>query len=124
MARRSVLGFVLAIGIPVVAATALYFGTRPTCACEPIPASPVDGVVVQVDATGLTDISGFDLRTPLYPVYLHFILGPLENATQFSPGHLKAHQASASPVRVYFVRNGQDLVVYRLEDAPLPSTSP
>ncbi|HEX8026236.1 MAG TPA: hypothetical protein VF484_08525, partial [Candidatus Limnocylindrales bacterium] len=121
---RSVLGLLLAIAIPVVAATALYVGTRPTCACEPIPASPVDGIVVQVDATGLTEISGFDLRTPRYPVNLHFVLGPLENATEFSPGHLKSHQASASPVRVYYVRSGQDLVLYRLEDAPVDASSP
>ena len=124
MRGRTLVGRLLVLAIPVLLATAVYASTRPTCACEPIPASPVDGVVVKVDATGLTQVSGFDLRTPKYPVFLHFVLGPLEDATQFSPGHLKEHQASGSPVRVYYVRSGEALVVYRLEDAPAPTGSP
>src|SRR5205814_9746260 len=70
---RSLGGLLLAIAIPVALASALYFGTRPTCACEPIPGSPVDGIIVKVDATGLTQVNAFDLLTPRYPVGLHFI---------------------------------------------------
>jgi len=87
------------------------------------PTSPVDGVVTAVAATSLTDIQAFDLRVP-GGVVLHFKLGPLDNPTQFSPGHLKEHQASGSPVRVYFTTSGTTYAVYRLEDAPASSSSP
>ncbi len=87
------------------------------------PTSPVDGVVTAVAATSLTDIQAFDLRVP-GGVTLTFKLGPLENATQFSPGHLKEHQATGSPVRVYFTTSGSTYTAYRLEDAPGSSSSP
>jgi hypothetical protein len=121
---RSLGALLLAIAIPVALASAVYFGTRPTCACEPLPGSPVDGIIVKVEATGLTQVNAFDLRTPLYPVGLHFVVGPLENGTQFPPGHLKEHEASGSPVRVYYTRSGSTLIAYRLEDAPASSSSP
>jgi len=121
---RSGGGLLLAIAIPVALASLVYFGTRPTCACEPLPSSPVDGIIVKVDATGLTQVNAFDLLTPRYPAYLHFVIGPLENATQFPPGHLKEHEASGSAVRVYYTRSGSTLIAYRLEDAPGSSSSP
>jgi hypothetical protein len=79
--------------------------------------SPVDGVVTAVEAVSLTDIRAFTLRTSGGFAYV-FKLGPLENATAFSPSHLKEHQASSEPVRVWFrVENGER-VAYRIEDAP------
>src|SRR2546421_6018334 len=86
--------------------------------------SPVDGIVVAVSATGLTEVQGFTLRPTSGGANLVFSLGPLENATQFAPGHLKEHEATGTPVRVYFV-SGADgkLVVYRLEDAPVPPST-
>ena len=110
--------------VPVLVVAFILF-PRPSCACEPSPSSPVDGIVVDVQATGLTEIHSFRLRSPAYPGDLAFVLGPLENPTAFPPGHLKAHQATGAPVRVYFTKdtNGQ-LTAYRLEDAPVPSASP
>jgi hypothetical protein len=95
------------------------------CGGTPDVHSPVEGVVVSVDASGLTDVRGFALRTSSGYSF-EFKLGILENATEFSPSHLKEHQATSQPVRVYFrVENGRR-VVYRLEDvvpSPTPSSS-
>ena len=101
----------------VVAALAL-------AACAPQPAatpdvqSPVDGVVIEVDAASLTDVRGFTLRVSNGGFAFEFSLGTLENASEFSPSHLKEHQATSAPVRVWFrVENGVR-VAYRIEDAP------
>jgi len=117
------LGIVVAVGIGI--ATAVAVGTaRPACACVAPPGSPVDGVVISVNSASLTDVRGFDLRTA-DGFNLTFQLGALENATQFSPGHLKEHQATGSPVRVFFTRSASgQMIVYRLEDAPVSSSSP
>ena len=84
------------------------------------------GVVIAVDSTSLTDVKGFTIRTPDGRT-VKFTLGPLENASQFAPGHLNEHVATAVPVLVtYRDENGQRVVV-RLEDAPggsLPPASP
>jgi hypothetical protein len=99
-------------------------GCGATCACVAPPSSPVDGVVISVNSTGLTDVHDFTLRTA-DGFILTFELGQLENPTQFSPGHLKEHQATGSPVRVFFSRSSTgQLIVYRLEDAPVSSRSP
>jgi hypothetical protein len=86
-----------------------------------MPSSPVDGVVLTIDATGLSQVQGFTLRTATGQT-LRFVLGTLENPTQFPPGHLAEHQANALPVRVFFVVDSSGApVVYRLEDAPRAS---
>ncbi len=88
-----------------------------------LPASPVDGVIIEVDASSLSDVRGFTLLTPAGQ-RIAFTLGTLENPTQFPPGHLAEHQATSEPVRVYFrVENGVP-VVYRLADAPSGSAAP
>jgi hypothetical protein len=93
----------------------------PACACTP-PAidSPLVGVVVGVDSAGLGDVRGFTLRTSDGTFAL--TLGPLENATEFSPGHLTEHMASSEPVRAYFRLDGSEAIVYRLEDAGAATT--
>jgi len=117
------LGLIVVIAIAI--ATALAVGvSRPACACATPPFSPIDGVVISVNSTSLTDVHDFTLRAG-DGSNLTFVLGALENATQFSPGHLKAHQASGTPVRVFFTRSSTgQLIVYRLEDAPASSSSP
>jgi hypothetical protein len=77
--------------------------------------SPVVGVLTHIDATGLSQVTGFTLRTG-DGRSVDFRLGILENGSDFPPGHLAEHLASSAPVRVSFRRNGADLVVYRLED--------
>ena len=107
----------------VPAALAVWaFAPSGSCACTPTRppaiASPVDGVVIFVDSGGLSDVRGFRLRT-VDEMDVEFMLGRLENATEFSPSHLAEHMATSTPVRVWFRVSGVDLVVYRLEDAPV-----
>jgi hypothetical protein len=81
-----------------------------------IPSSPIEGVVVSIDSAGLTDVTGFSLRTPDGRTYM-FKMGQLENGTEFPPGHLAEHRANAEPIRVTFRVEGGTLVAVRLEDA-------
>jgi hypothetical protein len=81
-----------------------------------VPASPVTGVVIKVDSTGLDKVSGFTLRTNDGQT-LVLAIGILENGAQFPPGHLAEHLATAAPVKVWFRADGGALVVYRIEDA-------
>ena len=80
-------------------------------------ASPVTGVVVAIEASGLEDVTGFTLRSDAGVTVGLRIAGPLENAAEFPLGHLGSHMASAEPVRVYFRRVGGALIVQRIEDA-------
>jgi len=125
LALSAAVAFVLAI-----AAVTLSPGIA--CACTPtgaptatpvstLPPSPVDGVIVHIDATDITTVRGFDLRTNDGRT-ITFVLGALENPTSFPPGHLAEHQATSSPVRVYFSIQGGAPTVYRLEDAPPAAT--
>jgi hypothetical protein len=123
--RRQWLGFAAlfgAIGTVVALGAVLVIGPMLTCACTPVSqtpdiTSPVEGVVVSVDAAALGDVRGFTLRPANSAFSLGFALGTLENPTQFPPGHLAEHQATSQPVRVYF-RSGNGIrTVYRLEDA-------
>ena len=82
----------------------------------PEPRSPVAGVIISIDSQGLDKVKGFTLRTRS-GVDLTFVIGQLDNAIDFPPGHLAEHQASLLPVLVYFKVEGGKLVVYHLEDA-------
>jgi hypothetical protein len=75
------------------------------------------GVVVGVEATGLTSVQGFSIRTADGRT-IDFRIGTLENGATFAPGHLAEHRVSLVPVRVtYLDENGAHFAV-RLEDAP------
>lgn len=118
----------VALNRAAVAATfmACLAGCGPTATPVPTPGapvSPIDGVVLTIDSSGLSQVHGFTLRTAAGET-LTFTLGNLENPTAFPPGHLAEHQANALPVQVYFVPGPSGLVVYRLEDAPRASPSP
>jgi hypothetical protein len=86
-------------------------------ASEEVPGSPIAGIVTAVDSAGLSQVKGFTLRT-VGGEDLKFVLGTLENGTEFPPGHLAEHMAAADPILVYFRPENGALVVYRLEDAP------
>ena len=128
--RRQWIGLAILGGaglLAVVSALILAIQPRsctPTCG-GPTPdvASPVDGIVISVDSAGLGEVRGFALRANGNAATVTFVLGVLENATEFSPSHLAEHQATSSPVRVYFRVQGSDRVVYRLEDAPVPAAT-
>jgi hypothetical protein len=111
VSRRSiVVGAGLLIALVAVAAFLV------TTAAQP-PRQTETGVVIAVNSTSLTNVKGFTIRTPDGRTVM-FTLGQLENASQFAPGHLNEHVATAVPVLVtYQDRNGQRVVV-RLEDAP------
>ena len=82
----------------------------------PVPDSPVAGIVVDITSAGLSQVTGFTLRTNDGET-IAFTIGTLENGDEFPPGHLKEHQAAASPVLVFFREANGQLVVYRIEDA-------
>jgi hypothetical protein len=114
--------------LALASAAALASGCQPIASSLPLPtpdvASPVEGVVISVDASGLTEVRGFVLRASGGFAF-DFVLGPLENPTQFPPGHLAEHMATSQPVLVYFRVDDGARVVYRLEDAvptPPPAT--
>lgn len=73
-------------------------------------------MITHVDASGLSAVAGFTLRTADGRV-LDLAIGTLENGAEFPPGHLAEHQATAEPVRVSFRVEGSRLVVYRIDDA-------
>ena len=124
--RRKWAGFAgiagLAITVAIVISASVFLFVLRSCACQtpttppPIPASPVDGVVVSVDAASLGEVRGFDLRTSDGAVY-RMKLGRLENETEFSPSHLAEHQATSSPIRAWYLLDNGFPTVYRLEDA-------
>lgn len=83
---------------------------------SPLPERSVLGVVTAVDSAGLADVRSFTIRTDDGRT-MTFALGPLENATEFPPGHLGEHLASSEPIRVWFRDDDGGQVAYRIEDA-------
>jgi hypothetical protein len=79
--------------------------------------SPLVGVVVAIDSAGLGSVSGFTLRLSGGQQVRFRVLGALEDAAAFPLGHLSEHLATAAPIRVFFRRSADLLVVYRIEDA-------
>ena len=74
------------------------------------------GLLTDIDAEGLTKVTGFRLRTD-DGAEVQFQVGVLENGVEFPPGHLAEHMTTTTKVRVFFRDEGGERVVYRLEDA-------
>jgi hypothetical protein len=85
--------------------------------------SPVEGVPIDIEAEGFTEVTAFTLRTD-DGQQLRFLIGPLENPTEFPPTHLAEHLAGSTRIVVYFRPEGSDQVAYRMEDAPTHAASP
>jgi hypothetical protein len=116
---RNLFALVLVIVIGLTGGAALLLsGASPIAPGPPSDAATVDGVVVAVDARSLTDVRSFAVRTGDGRVLL-FGLAELANGTQFPPGHLAEHQATATPVRVWYRDDGSSLEALYLEDAPV-----
>ena len=98
------------------AAVLILGGAGPRDGNAPTNAEQIVGVVTHVDSSGLTNVSGFSLRSADGAV-LAFSLAQLGNGAEFPPGHLEEHQASASPIRVWFTTEGGVNYAIRLEDA-------
>ena len=112
---------VVALVVGIAAATAFLFGGTASgdpsgASGAPPDAQHVVGVVTSVDSSGLTNVTGFGLRTA-DGTTMTFSLDALENAVEFPPGHLVEHQASASRIRVWFRTDGGVDRAVRLEDA-------
>jgi hypothetical protein len=86
------------------------------------PTSPAAGVITGIESSGLNGVHAFSLRTSTGRI-LRFTLGNLDNPVQFPPGHLAEHQLTGLPVLVFFTVDGPNLVVFHMEDAPVPSPS-
>ena len=77
------------------------------------------GIVVEVQATGITNVQGFSIRTPDgRTVDFRLRTGTLEHGSSFPPGHLSQHRATLEPVRVTYVRASGANEAVRIEDAP------
>jgi hypothetical protein len=119
MDRRTRNLFALALVAVVVftgAAALLLGGATLRDPGAPADATTAVGVIVGVQSQGLDRVTGFTLRTTDQGS-LVFVIGALENGTEFPPGHLVEHQATAQPVRVWYRIEGGSKVAIRLEDA-------
>ncbi|HSL76029.1 MAG TPA: hypothetical protein VK867_03720 [Candidatus Limnocylindrales bacterium] len=115
--RTGTLFAVLLIGVVGATALAAILLAEPSGPDLPPGMEQVTGVVVAVDAVSLSDVRGFTLRRPGGEL-IEFSLRALEDGTRFAPGHLAEHQATADPIRVTFLREDDELLAIRLEDAP------
>lgn len=109
------LAFVIVV-ILTAAAAFLLGGSALRDPDAPPNAESMVGVVVGVQARGLTDVQGFTLRT-VDGATVAFTIGTLQNGDEFPPGHLVEHQATATQVRVWYRAEGGAKVAIRLEDA-------
>ena len=107
--------FVLFVAVAGGAAIALS-STDVRDPSAPSGASAAVGVITHVDSVSLEEVTGITLRTNDGQA-IDFVVGPLENASEFPPGHLAEHQATAAPVRVWYRMDGSDRIAIRIEDA-------
>lgn len=113
---RSLFALVMVVVIAITGGAALLLSdTSMLDPDEPSATDAVEGVIVSVDSAGLANVRGFTLRQAGGET-LEFRLGELENPTEFPPGHLTEHQATAQPVRVWYRLEGAERFAVRLED--------
>jgi hypothetical protein len=109
---------IVVTGTIVVISNTASSTPSPSASLAPLPSDTPQavGVIVAIDAASLADVRSFTLRTT-DDRRLVFGLAELQNGTQFAPGHLAEHQATAQPVRVFYRDAGGTLQALRLEDA-------
>jgi hypothetical protein len=118
---RNAFAIILVMVIALTGGAAILLGGgAPATPSPPADAPTVDGVVIAVDAASLTDVKSFTLRTQ-DGRQMTFGLAELQNGTQFAPGHLAEHQATALPVRVWYRDASPPQALY-LMDAPAVSS--
>lgn len=117
--RRAIVG--IGVLVALLAAGAILAATLTQA-----PRRTETGVVIKVQGTSLTNVTGFTLRTP-DGRQIDFLVGQLENGVAFPPGHLGEHVATAVPIVVTYRDESGGRVAVRLEDAaaaPTPPTIP
>jgi len=100
-----------------LAIAAVAFGFVVVSAFGQPPRQTETGLVVSVEAFGLTDVRGFTIRTDDGRT-VTFRIGTLENGAQFPPGHLLEHRATGVKVVVTYRQENGEAIAIRLEDAP------
>jgi hypothetical protein len=95
--------------VAVVSAVALFVASGRGARTE----LSTTGVIVGVQAE---DVRSFSLRTETGQV-VEFMIGTLQNPTEFPPSHLAEHQATGQPVRVRYLQQGESKVAVRIDDA-------
>lgn len=75
------------------------------------------GIVVDVQATSLTNVEGFSIRAADGRI-VAFRITSLETAASFPPGHLAEHRVSLARIRVTYIVDGTVNRAVRIEDAP------
>lgn len=114
---RNLFALVLVVVAAVTAGAALLLSDTSRLDPDgPTGTASIDGVIVSIDSAGLGDVRGFTLRQAGGET-IDLRLGELENPTEFPPGHLAEHQATAEPVRVWYRLEGEERFAIRLEDA-------
>ncbi len=108
--------FGVTLVVTAVGALVLSDNSPPEPDVPPPATTEVVGVVVGVVGDGLADIRGFRLRIEGGEI-LDLDLRALENEPDFPPGHLAEHQATAEPVRVWYVVDGEERLAIKVEDA-------
>jgi hypothetical protein len=108
---------IVVTGTVVVISNTASSTPSPSASLAPLPSDTPQavGVIVAIDAASLADVRTFTLRTT-DGRRLVFGLTELQNGTQFPPGHLAEHQATAQPVRVFYRDAAGTLQALRLED--------
>ena len=118
MDRRTRNVFALALVAVIVIAGAVAFvqGSAPSPSGPPTELPTMVGVVVGVESGGLGDVRSFTLRGEGGSLTT-LSLARLGNPTEFPPGHLAEHQATADPIRVFYAFDGTAYDAIWLQDA-------
>jgi hypothetical protein len=110
--RRSLRAMVaLVVLVIAVGAAVGWWVTRTEVTC---------GIVVGIDQTSLTDVTGFTLRTTDGVLSSYAIVAARLAPDSFVPGHLREHRALATPICVTFRPAETPPVALDLRDAPSP----
>ena len=93
-------------------------------ACAPPPTGAAIGVVISIESTGPTAVTGFRLRTAAGET-VDFDVGRLDLSDGGLPApHLHDHLRDGEPIEVEYVVEGGRYVVLRYIDAPASSQEP
>ena len=116
MDRQTSRLFVAALAVVAIAVAVVGYASRGDGGGRP--SGPfVDGIVVDVEASGITAVEGFTLQTA-DARRLRFGLDRQRNWAEFPPGHLREH-VGISPVRVWYEEMAGGLKAIWIEDAPV-----